>query len=83
MDLRARFWYCPLCGYMFFGGGASGVVSCPMCSEDAVPCWECIRTGVFDMSWCVECDDREVCRTAPGSQHMWRQMGGGGDSSTQ
>lgn len=38
--------------------------SCPMCGEEATPCWECISTGVFDETWCDTCENRAECRTA-------------------
>lgn len=66
--MRPRFWYCPLCGYMFFEsadfpvGGAGLSRDCPLCGGEAVPCWECIAGGVFDGSWCAACDRTAECR---------------------
>jgi hypothetical protein len=64
--MRPKFWYCPLCGYMFLEGEALNTAEdCPMCGEEAVPCWECISMGVFDDSWCDTCDRRPVCSGSP------------------
>ena len=35
---------------------------CPMCGEDALPCWECISTRVFSEDWCAECDRKVQCQ---------------------
>jgi hypothetical protein len=71
--MRPRFWYCPLCGYMFLDkgtpenaeAGAGGRIEecCPMCGEDAVPCWECISGGVFSDDWCHTCESSAECQT--------------------
>ena len=64
--MRPKFWYCTLCGYMFMetSGSPSVAVSgrnCPMCGEEATPCWECISTGVFDATWCERCENKAEC----------------------
>lgn len=63
--MRPRFWYCELCGYMVMDTGESephDCRSCPACGEDVTPCWDCIRTGVFDNSWCARCESEADCR---------------------
>jgi len=63
LEMRPKFGYCPLCGYMFMDRGTTEAVEdCPMCGEEAMPCWECISTGVFEDSWCNRCESRAVCR---------------------
>lgn len=71
LDMRPRFWYCHFCGYMFMDTGDAEASerrigdtfeeSCPMCGEEATPCWECISAGVFDESWCDTCENKPVC----------------------
>lgn len=63
--MRPKFWHCPLCGYMFVSREvAAGVEECPMCGEDALPCWECVRLGIFDASWCAGCENVGRCGTS-------------------
>jgi len=63
--MRPKFWYCPFCGYMFMdtGKGSVGEVCCPMCGEEAMPCWECIAKGEFDTSMCRKCENKAECCT--------------------
>jgi len=69
--LRPKFWYCPLCGYMFIGGDvAAGPEECPMCGEDAQPCWECIRLGIFNDSWCARCKNTGLCDPLGGQEGL-------------
>ena len=68
--MRPRFWYCSFCGYMFMDRGwdtferpAGDTFNrkCPMCGEEATPCWECIFTGDFSEDWCDPCEERPGC----------------------
>ena len=61
--MRLRFWYCPFCGYMFIDTGKGNIdeVCCPKCGEEAMSCWECIRSGEFDTTPCQKCENRTEC----------------------
>jgi hypothetical protein len=62
--MRPKFWYCPFCGYMFIDtGGSEAVRNCPMCGEEAMPCWECIAKGEFDTTLCHKCENKAECQT--------------------
>jgi len=63
--MRPKFWYCPFCGYMFVdtGKGSMNEVCCPMCGEEAISCWECIRSGEFDTTLCRKCENKSECQT--------------------
>ncbi|HEY48457.1 MAG TPA: hypothetical protein G4O13_00245 [Dehalococcoidia bacterium] len=69
--MRPKFWYCDFCGYMFLDEGGRGPVekladgaygrNCLMCGEDAWPCWERISSGMFDETWCKNCENKAEC----------------------
>jgi hypothetical protein len=62
--MRPKFWYCPFCGYMFMDTrkGSAGEVCCPMCGEEASPCWECIAKGELDITLCQKCENKAGCQ---------------------
>ena len=58
-----KLWYCPMCGYMYTDKRipSGKAIDCPACGETLIPCWECIRTGVFTKVLCQKCENKDEC----------------------